>query len=133
MDLVCGDKLEFLLIVGPLKESYDLAAAALKVAEQFKVPIKVCIMWPQGSFDERVGGSMAALEPYTNYIDVEEIKRSSSSPSWWDVCQITNGGAILVRPDEHIAWRAKSAMAGDPVVQMMRVFSLILGMRETHA
>ncbi|RWR96901.1 2,4-dichlorophenol 6-monooxygenase isoform X1 [Cinnamomum micranthum f. kanehirae] len=132
LDLVCGEKLEFLLIIAPLRESYDLAVAAFKVAEQFKVSIKVCVMWPQSSFDEQVGGSKASLEPYTNYIDVEEVKRSSSSPSWWEMCQMTNGGAILVRPDEHIAWRVKSEVVADSAVQMETVFSLILGMRETH-
>eukprot|EP00268_Persea_americana_P056109 TRINITY_DN6577_c0_g2_i4.p1 TRINITY_DN6577_c0_g2~~TRINITY_DN6577_c0_g2_i4.p1 ORF type:complete len:198 (+),score=43.57 TRINITY_DN6577_c0_g2_i4:459-1052(+) len=132
LDLVCGDKLEFLLIIAPLRESYDLAVAAFKVAEQFKVPIKVCVMWPQSFFDERVGGSKASLEPYTNYIDVEEVKRSSSSPSWWEMCQMTNGGAILVRPDEHIACRVKSGVVGDSALQMENVFSLILGMQETH-
>ncbi|OVA15384.1 Monooxygenase [Macleaya cordata] len=122
LDLVCGDKLEFLLIIAPIKESYDLARAAFKVAEGFKVSLKVCIMWPHGSF-EGVDGSKEALMPWENYIDVEEVKMSSSLSSWWEICQMTNRGVILVRPDEHIAWRAKTKVVGDPVLEMKRVLS----------
>jgi hypothetical protein len=35
---------------------------------------------------------------------------------------MTNEGAILVRPDEHIAWRVKSGLDGDPILEMRRVF-----------
>ena len=40
---------------------------------------------------------------------------------------MTDRGAILVRPDEHIAWRSISGIAGDPFVEMQRVFSVVLG------
>jgi 2,4-dichlorophenol 6-monooxygenase len=30
---------------------------------------------------------------------------------WASVCEITAGGALLVRPDQHVAWRARSAPA----------------------
>lgn len=132
LDLICGDNLELVLIISPMKESYDLAHAAFKVGEGFKVRLKVCIMWPQGSFLECGVSSEAALEPYRNYLDVEEIKRSSSSASWWEMCEMTDRGAILVRPDEHIAWRVKSGIVGDPSVQMDGVFSLILGRSRIH-
>jgi len=35
---------------------------------------------------------------------------------------MTKEGAILVRPDEHIAWRVKSGLDGDPILEMRRVF-----------
>jgi len=35
---------------------------------------------------------------------------------------MTNEGAILVRPDEHIAWRVKSGLDGYPILEMRRVF-----------
>ncbi|KAM2636479.1 hypothetical protein EV1_021105 [Malus domestica] len=102
--LVSGDKVEFLLIIAPTEPSYHLAHAAFKVAEEFKVSAR-------------------------NYIDVAEVKKSSNSSSWWDICQMTDKGAILVRPDEHVAWRLKSGVVRDPITDMRRVFSATLGVK----
>ncbi|KAK1575144.1 hypothetical protein Q3G72_003033 [Acer saccharum] len=41
LDLVSGDKIKFLLINAPLEDSLDLARSAFKVAEDFKVSIKL--------------------------------------------------------------------------------------------
>ncbi|GFY99991.1 FAD/NAD(P)-binding oxidoreductase family protein [Actinidia rufa] len=108
------------------EESYRLAHAAFKVAEEFKVSAKVCVMWPHGTAEV---GSKAALSPWQNYVDVMEVKQKSTSLSWWKLCQMTDRGAILVRPDEHIAWQVKSTVLGDPVLEMRRVFSAILGVK----
>lgn len=125
LDLVSGDKVEFVLIIAPLKESYYLARAALEVANKLKVPLKVCIMWPSGSIDG-TGISEAALTPWKSFEEVVEVKRSSDSPSWWDICQMTDRGAILVRPDEHVAWRTKSRIA-DPIMTMKSIFHIVTG------
>ena len=109
-----------------MKESYHLAHAAFKVAEEFKVSAKVCVMWPQGTAE---GGRKAALSPWQNYVDVVEVKQKSTSLSWWKLCQMTDRGAILVRPDEHIAWQVKSTVFGDPVLEMRKVFATILGVK----
>ncbi|KAK2389322.1 2,4-dichlorophenol 6-monooxygenase [Trifolium repens] len=123
-DLVSGDKVEFVLIIAPVKESYHLAREAFKVAEERQVSLKVCVFW---SMDSGVGfdrGSKEALSPWKNYADVVEV--CSTTTNWWDMCNMTNRGAILVRPDEHIAWRTISRLAGDPRAEMQRVFSSIL-------
>ncbi|CAJ2657033.1 unnamed protein product [Trifolium pratense] len=123
-DLVSEDKVEFVLIIAPVKESYHLAREAFKVAEERQVCLKVCVFW---STDSGVGldkGSKEALSPWKNYADVDEV--CSTTANWWDMCNMTNRGAILVRPDEHIAWRTISGLAGDPRAEMQRVFSSIL-------
>ncbi|KAK2636716.1 hypothetical protein Ddye_031508 [Dipteronia dyeriana] len=127
LDLVSGEKIEFLLIIAPLEASYDLSRAAFKVADDFKVSIRVCVMWPAGTIKEVHIRSKAALAPWENYIDVMEVKRSSNSLSWWSICQMTDKGAILVRPDDHIAWRVKSGVIENPDLEMKRVFSAVLG------
>ncbi|XP_073129861.1 uncharacterized protein [Henckelia pumila] len=127
LDLVSVDNLEFLLIIAPTKESYDLAKAAFKVAEELKVPLKVCIVWQEQDKGEN-GSSEAALLPWTNFIDVIEVKSSQTSESWWDFCQMTKSGAILVRPDEHIAWRTKSRIKNDPFLVIKTVFCSVLGL-----
>ncbi|XP_048233112.1 2,4-dichlorophenol 6-monooxygenase isoform X2 [Ricinus communis] len=129
LDLLSGDKIEFLLIVAPLEKSYQLARAALKVAEVLKVSAKVCVMWPSDYADISEASSKKALAPWKNYIDVLEVKKSPNLPSWWSMCQMTDKGAILVRPDEHIAWRVKSGLDNDPVSEMTRVFSAIMGVK----
>lgn len=127
LDLVSENKVEFLLIIAPMEESYNLAQAAFKVAEEYKVSTKVCILWPADTVTRVQPGSKAKLAPWKNYIDVIEVKRSLDSLSWWSTCQMTDQGAILVRPDEHIAWRSKSRVVGDLCSKMKIVFSTVLG------
>ncbi|KAJ0972388.1 hypothetical protein J5N97_020347 [Dioscorea zingiberensis] len=131
LDLISGDKLEFTLVIAPIKESYDLALVAFKVASEFKVSLKVCVIWPQGASLEQVNGSEKELNPWGNYIDVEEVRRSSSLMSWWEMCQMTCKGVILVRPDDHIAWTAESDAVRDPVQEMKSVFNIILRANKT--
>lgn len=125
LDLVSGDKVEFVLIIAPVEESYHLAREAFKVAEEQEFSLKVCIFWSTDSVEGFKVGSGAALSPWKNYADVVEVPSTSN---WWDMCNMTKRGAILVRPDEHIAWRTSSTLAGDPRVEMQRVFSTILGL-----
>lgn len=125
LDLVSGDKLEFVLIIAPVKESYEIARATLKIADELKLSAKVCIMWPQGSADTEVEESRLELASWTNCIDVEEAPRVSGS-SWWEMCRISRKNVILVRPDEHIAWRTESDRVRDAESEVRRVFSHIL-------
>ncbi|OIW14660.1 hypothetical protein TanjilG_33002 [Lupinus angustifolius] len=122
LDLISGDKVEFLLIIAPVKESYHLAREAFKVVEEHKVSLKVCVIWSTDSVEDSKG----ALSPLKNYVDVVEVKKSPTS-NWWDMCKMNKRGAILVRPDEHIAWRTSLGLDGDPRVEMQRVFSSVLG------
>ncbi|WOL03681.1 hypothetical protein Cni_G12401 [Canna indica] len=125
LDLLPGDKLEFLLIIAPVEKSYNLARASIKVADEFKIPLKICIIWPKGSSKKNAKSSQTILQPWNNFIDVEEAD-GFSSKSWWELCQMSSNGVILVRPDEHIAWRAESTSIMDSFVELKRVFSLIL-------
>ncbi|ERN13654.1 hypothetical protein AMTR_s00049p00109360 [Amborella trichopoda] len=138
LDLLFGDKIDFLLIVGPRKESYHLASGAINVARSYEVSLRVCIMWPYGSTHECMAANDAIRPQVENVIDVVELGcplssssvLSSSSSSWWDLCKMSNKGAILVRPDEHIAWRTKFGIDGDVDGEIRRVFSMILGVNK---
>ncbi|XP_051152894.1 uncharacterized protein LOC127266621 [Andrographis paniculata] len=128
LDLVSSNKIEYLLMIPPIKESYELARAAFKVAEDYKVSLKVCVMW-QEQTSGGIHSSENAVLPWTNVVDVIQVrKRSDSSPSWWDLCGMSDRGAILVRPDEHIAWRcSKVEVREDPVLILRGVFRALLG------
>lgn len=129
LDLISGGNLEFVLIIAPLERSYQLARAALIVAEEFQIPLKVCIMWQEkGTDDKMMTSSEKALDPWNNFMDVTEANSSTTSPSWWEICQMTDEGAILVRPDEHIAWRVmKSEVVNNQFDKLRRVFRTVLG------
>ena len=45
---------------------------------------------------------------------------------WASVCEISGAGALLVRPDQHVAWRARSAPA-DPAAALASAVRRILG------
>ncbi|PKA55809.1 hypothetical protein AXF42_Ash012101 [Apostasia shenzhenica] len=126
LDLVPGDKVEFLLIIAPVKESYELARTALKVAEKFNVSLKICIIWPHGSSGNTISGSRTELLPWSNFIDAEEAKKPPCG-SWWKMIQLSTSGAILVRPDEHIAWRTETNVIKNSLYELERVFSQVLG------
>eukprot|EP01018_Ginkgo_biloba_P029429 Gb_40137 [translate_table: standard] len=149
LDLISGNLVEFLLIVAPNKKSCVWADAALQVAKAFKVPLKVCIIWPGGSSDSALSNqsmhrcyeyearitqqqqSIVKEEPMfvgdwrrmnmDFVIDAEEI-----TGSWWELCKMSNTGAILVRPDEHIAWKSESSFSIDAINELNKVFSTVL-------
>ena len=66
-------------------------------------------------------------------IDVEQVGgRGARAPAWRDVNgtwarlrEFGRGGAILVRPDAHVAWRATD-MPADPAAALAEVFATIL-------
>ncbi|KAG0501023.1 hypothetical protein HPP92_001095 [Vanilla planifolia] len=128
LDLVSGDNVEFLLIIAPTKGSYNLARMSFDVADKYAISLKVCVIWPHGSSGMVFSGSGAEFKPRRNYIDVEEVKQPCST-SWWEMCHLSGNGAILVRPDEHIAWITESNTIKDPVSELDRVFFTILGKR----
>lgn len=82
-------------------------------------------MWPSNTDRGVAISSAGALMPRESYIDVVEVE--DHSPSWWDMCKMTDKGAILVRPDQHIAWRVRAGFVGDHIREMERVFSAVLG------
>lgn len=82
-----GTSTGFVLITGPQAAPWQEAAA--EVATKFSVPIVTASI---GAGGEYVG----------------------TDGRWQDVREITDEGAILVRPDNHVAWRSTGA-ATDPV------------------
>lgn len=77
------------------------AEAASKVAEQRNIPI-----------DIRVVGARAELRP--------------AGDQWNSVRGVRSDGAILVRPDGHVAYRSIGAVT-DPIPQLEEAFNSILG------
>ncbi|WP_366524039.1 hypothetical protein [uncultured Tateyamaria sp.] len=51
--------------------------------------------------------------------------RGSRGGDWARGCEISDTGVVLVRPDHHVAWRAR-AMADDPQGDLHRVLSAVL-------
>lgn len=52
-----------------------------------------------------------------------------TAPDWWERCGLGPDGALLVRPDQHIAWRADhlpAELGPDPAIPLDTVLSRIL-------
>jgi len=47
------------------------------------------------------------------------------SGDWARAREVRDGGVLLVRPDQHVAWRS-AAMADDPAAALRRVLTAIL-------
>jgi 2,4-dichlorophenol 6-monooxygenase len=97
LDLAPVDR--FTLLTGIAGEAW--AAAAAKVAEDLAVPLEAVVIGP--------GREVTDL-----YYD------------WARIREVGEDGALLVRPDKHIGWRAM-AMAADPEAALRAAVTAILG------
>jgi 2,4-dichlorophenol 6-monooxygenase len=96
-DLV-GASTAFVLITGPAGAAW--AEAAEQVAEKFSLPITVARIGDGGQYADPDG-------------------------SWAAVREIADDGAVLVRPDHHVAWRSAGA-AENPAGVLAQAMSQIL-------
>jgi 2,4-dichlorophenol 6-monooxygenase len=100
-----GSATSFALLTGPGGTPWCEAAA--QVAEKFSIPI----------FAARIGNG-------AEFADVDG--------RWGDVREITDDGAILVRPDNHVAWRSMSGSeipADDLANAVSRILDSNIGTR----
>ena len=96
LDLCGGGR--FTLFTGIGGEPWE--AAATSVGEEFGLEIRVHVIGPRRDVVDHTG-------------------------DWARARDITDSGCILVRPDQHVAWRSE-AIAGDPEAELRRVFTKIL-------
>ena len=95
---LCG-KGAFSILTGIGGEGWEAAAKAVGI--QFGVRIKVHVIGPRKPFQDHLG-------------------------EWAGLRETRDSGAVLVRPDHHVAWRC-AAIPGDPTAELRRVFGAILG------
>ena len=93
-----GAATSFALLTGP--EGRPWCEAACQVAETFSIPIVTAVIGEGAEFADVDGG-------------------------WQAVRQITGEGAVLVRPDNHVAWRSMSGCE-NPVAVLTDALSRIL-------
>jgi 2,4-dichlorophenol 6-monooxygenase len=75
---------------------------------------------------DRWAEAVAAAAPIpVSQVRVREDVRDPDG-GWADVCEVGSGGALLVRPDQHVAWRSQSA-PDDPVAALRGALATILG------
>ena len=75
--------------------------AAETVGPEFGMEIRTHVIGPRRTYVDHVG-------------------------DWARACEIADTGCLLVRPDQHVAWRAEEMMA-DPEVELRRVLASVLG------
>lgn len=94
---------QFTLVTGIAGEAW--ADAAAKVAAELDVPLEAVV----------IGPGREVIDTYYDWAKIREVEES---------------GAILVRPDSHVAWRAP-VLAEDPVRTLGDVLRTVLG-RDEH-
>ncbi|GAA1960799.1 FAD-dependent oxidoreductase [Kitasatospora viridis] len=77
-------------------------------------------------------GWAGAAEEVAGRLGLDLHARSVDAPQWPAVAGAGRGGALLVRPDGFVAWRATD-LAADPAGELERVLVQLLGMRERRA
>lgn len=94
---LCG-KGRFTILTGLGGEAW--AEAAAKVADRLGIDLVTHVIGPR--------------QPYVDH-----------GGDWARICEIRDSGCLLVRPDQHVAWRA-TAMTEDPEGDLFRVLRQVL-------
>lgn len=95
---------DFTLLAGPAGHAWTHAGSL--VADQFRIPLH----------GYRVG---------------EDGDMRDTHQDWTATYGVTADGAVLVRPDGHVAWRAETSVQ-EPVVDLEQVLSAVLGQSFTE-
>jgi 2,4-dichlorophenol 6-monooxygenase len=98
---LCG-KGRFTILTGIGGEGW--AEAAKAVADRLGVEIRVTVIGPRRDYEDYVG-------------------------DWARAREVRDSGCVLVRPDQHVAWRSQSIPA-DPAKELLAVMGKILDRKE---
>lgn len=120
MDLISESEIQLVLIVGCNKSGCAWAEGALTAAELSTVPVKVVIMWPEKMEDSEGFSMQGRVSASENRVIHAEVGQG-----WWELCGVPDVGAILVRPDEHVAWRSTIAPDSSSVQHLHKVFAKV--------
>lgn len=109
-----------MLIVGCNKSGCGWAEAALTALKSSAITVKIVIMCPQG----HEGNVTESVQKWASASECEVV-HAEVDEGWWDLCGVPDVGAILVRPDEHVAWRSRSAPDISSAEQLREVFGKV--------
>ncbi|CAM6082506.1 unnamed protein product [Calypogeia fissa] len=142
LDLLSSDRLCFLFLTGPGRSGSLWGAAALESVKTCSMPIRVAVMWPEGSAKRVWTSSVQSAQNhqqselteeesymlyewgYENRDNVIQVEEFLSA--WWELCTVPASGAILVRPDDHVAWRTKLHATSGASLEVQRVLKRVL-------
>ena len=121
-----------MLIVGCNRRGRAWAEAALVAVKSFAITLKIVVMWPHASFPQREcwqgrEGNVTEAEWFAvqKWASASRVVHAEVDPGWWDVCGVPDTGAILIRPDEHVAWRSRSVPDSSSVQQLHKAFAQV--------
>ncbi|KAL2641956.1 hypothetical protein R1flu_009543 [Riccia fluitans] len=134
-DLVSSDSCEFLLIVGPNRSGLKWGSEALKVAQMLRVPITVSVIWPQRfaqrhSLNDLNAEERVVAHEWVQLKTVNLLHAGEDDGCWFKLCGMPSTGALLVRPDQHIAWRVVEQAGTDASSKIEWALKQILQWRD---
>ncbi|MFD2580202.1 hypothetical protein ACFSTD_19805 [Novosphingobium colocasiae] len=80
---------------------------------------------PAGKWADAAASAAEAGGLTIDVVSVGEDYRTTGD-RWATVSGLKPGGALIVRPDQHVAWRGADAVA-DPAATLAQVLSTVLG------
>ncbi|XP_024524875.1 uncharacterized protein LOC9654414 [Selaginella moellendorffii] len=128
LDLIHPSRLEFLFLVECSASGLNWAEDALQLSKSSPFPLRVVVLSDQtardaeadfvGSWKERNAGA------YTEVVAADKC-------NWWELCGVSQPGiVILVRPDDHIAWRSSKQHGSKSFEELRLAFDSVLGWNE---
>lgn len=117
MDRCCGAHPLLLLILGatPHAQPWLAAAASLKA-----LPLRICQISPvDGHAGNTPSGSGGSTYQQTS---AGCVTFADAAGQWQRVREVSEAGAVLVRPDGHVAWRSRGAGGVEHCTQQLRTF-----------
>jgi hypothetical protein len=154
LDLVSrgGNRMEFVLLVRSHRSGCCWGDAAIAAGQAFGIWVKVVFIWPSGSYDGFLGKSHIHTESaelgndqmspdkdmFSNDNEATAVFEWSQRNKgcvlhaeevgcgWQDIFGIPETGAILVRPDDHVAWRSEAEPKASSTQELYLVFSKVL-------
>ena len=96
VDRCCGGRPLLLLLLGKLPDAQPWLAAAQALES---LPLRVCQVVPAAAGQHGLRSMDSPTDP---------VAINDACGHWQRVREVTEAGAVLVRPDGHVAWRSHS-------------------------
>ncbi|XP_073387845.1 uncharacterized protein [Physcomitrium patens] len=123
LDLVSESEIDLVLIVGCNNSGCTWTEAAVTSAKSLSVKVRVVIMWPPGLETKMGESEELSVQRRVSAFKDRVVHAEQADQGWWELCGVPDVGAILVRPDEHVAWRSLNLPDRSSAEHLHRAFA----------
>lgn len=80
-------------------------------------------MWPPGLETKMGESEELSVQRRVSAFKDRVVHAEQADQGWWELCGVPDVGAILVRPDEHVAWRSLNLPDRSSAEHLHRAFA----------